>query len=298
MNRVKPRQPYFQSGHPLNLGLHSAWLFSEGGGGNASTAMRQRCITNPANDAILNAGSTPRVSTAGRAGYAISGAAAAFTFPINPILGAGDFTVLMRGAPATSGNGSRRGGLRFGASSPNNHGGSLFLSTANKVEFDLSGVAGPTSTNTITDGRWHSFGVTSRASTMQIYLDGFADGTSAAMSPVITGASNAIGLDFAINLFGSPFDDVRIWTRALSPAEVMAYHQSNYDEFTPFQVSVRSGVPPLPPPGTNNPIMFNWLGISPLSPGSVLAAAWGIRAYRAMRVNAQTARRKFLSLKW
>lgn len=284
-NVVKPSRPVLQRGHPLNHKLHSAWLFTEMGG-----LAQYMNVANPANPAIVTSGAS--VICAGRAGPAINGAI--LGFQITPSTKAEEFSIFGWVKPATSGNGTRRGLVRYGTSTPSN-GTNLFLNTSNQVEFDLSGVAGPHSTGTITDGNWHHIGCTFLNGTVTTYLDGLPDG-SASMSPNIGAgdiASQKIGEDFIPAVFGSPYDDIRIWNRGLTRAEVLAVYSSNYNEFrSPPILSVKSIVTP----GSSSRGFFNWLTIA--QPESTLGTALAAKTWRAFKHNLPTSRRKFLTYDW
>ena len=79
------------------------------------------------------------------------------------------------------------------------------------------------STRAVTDGQWHSVTATREADgSGRIYIDGVLDGSNAAPPRPLIPINVAIGRDIRDNngQFVGQIDDIRIFTRAVSPAEV------------------------------------------------------------------------------
>jgi len=102
----------------------------------------------------------------------------------------------------------------------------LFVNASNQVESDLSSVAGPHSTATVTDGNWHYVGVINSAGTFQIYVDGAASGSSTSMSPSLGSTYEVIGAPGQgtnknqLWYFSGQIDDVRIYNYARTLAQI------------------------------------------------------------------------------
>lgn len=82
------------------------------------------------------------------------------------------------------------------------------------------------STTTVTDGAWHHVAGVYDGSSVRIYVDGVLSGTTMAPGITMPGNSNAFELGGRCNGYAYPWngsiDDVRIYGRALSAAEVQA----------------------------------------------------------------------------
>jgi hypothetical protein len=120
----------------------------------------------------------------------------------------------------TSASGARRGITAFGNSGVTNQGESFYMGTDNKLHSDLSNVAGPVSSSTINDGKWHCVAITDSAGIFQLYSDGTATGTPVSMSsPNITAGAQNIGEDFATFWSGN-IDDIDYWLIALTASNI------------------------------------------------------------------------------
>lgn len=77
---------------------------------------------------------------------------------------------------------------------------------------------------TINDGNWHHVvGVYNGATPIDIYIDGVLDNTSAGNAPASTGTTGndvSVGAVNTARFFTGDIDDVRVYDRALSAAEV------------------------------------------------------------------------------
>lgn len=123
----------------------------------------------------------------------------------------------------------------------------LFVNTTGDVSFGVSnGVAGNrslvTSAIVIGTGKWHHTCGDWDGTTMRIYIDGKVDANTLARSTAV--GSNTvvvrIGGIMAASFFddfNGSLDDVRVYNRALSVAEIAQLYQStsgNYSRFQPF----------------------------------------------------------------
>lgn len=76
----------------------------------------------------------------------------------------------------------------------------------------------------VNDGLWHHISATYDGSTMRMYVDGIASGQASVPGVILSSTSNALEVGGHCNggsiLWKGSVDDVRIYSRALSPAEV------------------------------------------------------------------------------
>ena len=222
----KPDQIYPRNGHPLNRGLISAWLFTERGGNSFNDPIGK-------NFAPWTSPNTRNIGRASSFSLAMNGTIGYCTISRVPKLGTGDFSIFAWVNKANTSN--RKGVVSYGNTTTNN-GVNLYINATDHVAFDLSGVGGPSSTNTVGADVWSLIGATCRNGTVQCYLNLLPDGSSQAMSPNITDPGSNwgnIGRDFFPAVFGGLIDEVRIWGRALNPNEVQMLYYSDYSEFKP-----------------------------------------------------------------
>ena len=78
-------------------------------------------------------------------------------------------------------------------------------------------------------GQWHHYAGTYNGTTFNGYVDGVLDGSSSIAIGAYTSDDLAIGCDLNLGAFGQRFDgaidDVRLYDRALAPAEIAALAQ-------------------------------------------------------------------------
>ncbi|MEK6919264.1 MAG: LamG domain-containing protein, partial [Nanoarchaeota archaeon] len=142
-----------------------------------------------------------------------------------PISGTGSFSIFSWVRTLNISN--RKSIVSLGANSANNDGVYLFINSNNQVQTDLTNIAGPSSSATVTDGLWHFVGVVNNGGTIQIYVDGAASGSSQAMSPnIASGGDNNkfVGVARSSGSIVLPYngsiDEVQIYNRALSTSEI------------------------------------------------------------------------------
>lgn len=111
------------------------------------------------------------------------------------------------------------------------------------VAYNTSTTSLPESSGTITDTAWHHIVLVRDGSTMRLYIDGSADGT-AAISGTVNDATNNFGLgrggDINQNFFPGSIDEVGVWKRKLTPAEVGQLYNSGNGLTYPFSTSASS----------------------------------------------------------
>ncbi len=152
------------------------------------------------------------------------------TFATPPHTGTGSFTI--SAWIKTSTTGARQGIINYGGAATG-QGLWLYVNTSNQLAFDLAGVAGPTSSVTVTNGAWHFVSAVYNGSSVQLYVDGSASGSSLAMSPNITGSTiNAIGArpDILEWYFNGYIDEVKVFNAALSAADISNFYNASKAE--------------------------------------------------------------------
>lgn len=136
-----------------------------------------------------------------------------------PITGTGNFSI---GAWfKTTSTGARKEIISFGHPSTTNQGIYIQVNASNRLQFDLTNTGGPTGGQDVCDGLWHFVVVTNVSGTITLYIDGKLLST-ASMSPNITSNSYTIGRAIynSSNYFNGSIDDVFVFSRALSVAEI------------------------------------------------------------------------------
>ena len=103
-----------------------------------------------------------------------------------PTSGTGNFSVFSW--VKTTNTGVRKAIVSYG-DGDTNKAYFLYISSSNNVKVDLSNSGGPSSSSTVTDGGWHLVGSVYNGNVMQVYVDGFASGSSQTMTPNITSGS-------------------------------------------------------------------------------------------------------------
>ncbi|MFA5794029.1 MAG: DUF2341 domain-containing protein [Candidatus Brocadiia bacterium] len=216
--------PFNDSNFINNTGLVGSWHFSEPLT-DTSTAMADMSGSG-------NNGTSGTVPTRvpGRFGNALSfdGSGNYYvTLSATPILGTGSFAI--ESWIKTAITDTRKQIINFGVPATANQGVWFFVNASNQLEFDLSGAAGPTSAAPVTDGNWHHVCAVYNGTNVQLYIDGSANGSPVAMSPNIqSSAYNAIGAraDAFLWYFNGLIDEVRIYNRSLSLAEIQAQYNA------------------------------------------------------------------------
>jgi len=142
--------------------------------------------------------------------------------------GTGNYTV--SAWVKTSSTGTRRGIAEWGQQITNNDGGTFQKTNAEKLASDNTNIAGPVSTNTISNGAWRYVCVVHTSGSTQLYIDGSADGSPVSMSPnIATGDKNMIGC----NYYGGVFRD--FWLGDIDEVRFSGINRSGTwiaDEFT------------------------------------------------------------------
>ncbi len=207
------------AGFPSASNLVGYWPFGEGTGTTTADA------SGNSNTGTLTNG--PTWTTAGKYGNGISfdGVNDYVSFANPPTTGTGSFSIFAW--IKTSVTGTRKNIISYGTEA-GSRAMYLFVNTSNQIAFDKSNVAGPTSAATVTDGNWHYVGVVNNASTVQIYVDGVSSGSSASLTPDISGSGqNAIGFTPTyLQYFTGTIDDVRIYNTALTAGQVWNLYQN------------------------------------------------------------------------
>ena len=170
----------------------------------------------------LNASPAWDVGRFGR-GLTFNGSSSYLNSARSPVTGSGSWSI--SAWIKTSSLGARRDICDFGAGvSPTNAGVFFFLSTSNRVSLDLTNVGGPTSTATVTDGRWHHVAAVNSSGSVRLYVDGSQSGSAVTMSPNFQATNGlTIGRHLTNNqyFFSGSIDEVRIDARA-KPANELA----------------------------------------------------------------------------
>lgn len=173
-----------------------------------------------------------------------------------PIYRAGTFTIAMwvKGAPQTAkylfalGNSTNAGGtsqelfcIQTGNIAANNSKLDLIIRAANGSTTPLNH---PVSSSAVFDNNWHHIAWVDNRGSVRLYIDGNLDGNNASFSYTPSGTYNfdrtAIGAlmrNTAAGFFNGAIDDVGVWERPLSQAEVQNIMANG----------VATPVPALPP---------------------------------------------------
>jgi len=103
----------------------------------------------------------------------------------------GSWTMLFIWNPAVTGT-ARKQILMFGAETAA-QGAWVYHNSSNTMDFDLSATAGPNGVTNFTQNNWYQGSVGNSSGTIQMYLSGATESTSASMSPNITSGQIGIG---------------------------------------------------------------------------------------------------------
>lgn len=104
----------------------------------------------------------------------------------------------------------------------------------------------------ITNGVWHMVSITSDGTNLTVYLDGASDGTVVTGANLPTNAGVGIGgHTYAGEFFHGAMDDVRVYNRALSPAEIK-------NLYTMGRTGLTAGVSQVGPINLNSGLVDLW----------------------------------------
>jgi hypothetical protein len=217
-------------------GETSAGTANTGGGGGAERAggsgivitryngANLRDASGNNNDGALN-GTTLTQGAMGKA-RSFNGTSDQLVLTSTPTTGTGSFTIDAWIKTSTTGTTKRI--ISYGTSGTTNAGLGFHINASNQVQLVLTNVAGPSSTITVTDGKWHHVAAVNNAGTVQIYVDGMASGSSMAMTPnILSSTTNRIGADVGgtASWFNGLIDEVRVSNTARTPAEIRAAYE-------------------------------------------------------------------------
>ncbi|KPA12620.1 secreted protein, partial [Candidatus Magnetomorum sp. HK-1] len=138
-----------------------------------------------------------------------------------PTTGSGSFTI--EAWIKTDNQGRRKQIINYGDLTTNN-GAWLLINPSDQLEMDWSNTAGPTSTMTITDNRWHHVVAVYESGNITLYIDGKSDGSAAIATPNIGTSMARIGYPLPSNgaewIYKGQMDDIRIWNTARSIEQI------------------------------------------------------------------------------
>lgn len=149
------------------------------------------------------------------------------SFGAAPVMGGGSFSI--EAWIKTASIGTRKQIINFGLPTVINQGAWFFVNTSNKLEFDLSNTAGPSSAETITNGVWHHVASVFNGSNVQLYVDGLASGSPFTMYPNIASSTyNGIGarIDVLSWHFDGQIDEVAVYNAALASSTISSHFNS------------------------------------------------------------------------
>jgi hypothetical protein len=230
MPGVKPARPYFQANHPLNQGIVGAWLLTERGGAVVDDVSNfqfnfgavvgtPQAMQSPEGPAWGFDGSTSYISIAPGLvqRYITRYTIAASIF----VTSFSDFrTILARGV------GTNRN-YSFYVEQTTGKLVNVFTTSTNVFKVH-------TGTTALSLNRWYRVAAVFDGANLSTFIDGLADGsTAAAFTPENGGAPQLIGSINVANKFAGGISEVRLWERALTPDEIIAWTNTNYSEFLP-----------------------------------------------------------------
>lgn len=178
-----------------------------------------------------NAGTiTGATATTGKidGGAAFAGGTDVVTQASLPISGTGNWTL---SCWAKFTNFTTQRSLIVGGNTTSNKGYFLRADASAHVSFSLSGSGGPVGSATLSTGTWYHITTTNSSGTVQNYLNGVADGSSASKSPnIATGTvPPTFGNDpFSLPMIGS-MDEVRISNSARSSGWIKTEYDNQSD---------------------------------------------------------------------
>lgn len=104
----------------------------------------------------------------------------------------------------------------------------FFITNTGFLSFGFAYNGGPASPTFIADNQWHHVAVTNVNGLIQLYLDGYPTAQPLQMTPDINGINKALGANIdnsGSNNFIGSLDDIGIWNRALTEAEILALYE-------------------------------------------------------------------------
>lgn len=152
-------------------------------------------------------------------------------FPQGNLIAEGASSFSMEAWICTTTMGRRMQILSFGSEAALFQSAWLFVEEAGRLAFDLNGFSGPRSDIKVSDGIWHHTAVVVNQGNVQLYVDGKATGPLQHCSPSIRAGEAWIGAaflwrntpEFSQWRFVGRLSEVRVWSIALSAAEVAKY---------------------------------------------------------------------------
>lgn len=228
---IKPTRPMVQWGHPLNAGLVAAWLFTEKGG----TIVQDHSFSQH-NWGGISGSLTwcdgidgPAFSFDGTGNFLdCAPTSLGFTqkyltrYSIASVFQVSSFTdyrcILCRGS------GTNRN-YSFYVEQTTGKLVNAYTTATNVFKF----VTGATA---LTLNQWYRAVATFDGSTLFIYIDGKLDVSgAAAFTPENNNTILSLGSINTANKFSGVISEVRLWERALTPDEIMAWINTDYSEF-------------------------------------------------------------------
>jgi len=106
-------------------------------------------------------------------------------------------------------------------------GKTLFI-RGGQLAYDIGWVGGITSARRVADGKWHHVAMTKKGNSLRLYIDGQAD-RAAQLDGGTDAAGHVVKIGYTCPNFPAPsaftgyLDDVRVYSRQLSPEEVKAH---------------------------------------------------------------------------
>jgi hypothetical protein len=149
-----------------------------------------------------------------------------------PTIGTQDFTI--SGWVKTNNTAVRKGIACWGQDNPWQS-TYFFVTNTGYLNFGLAYNGGPQSSTFIADNQWHHVAVTCISGLVQLYLDGQRTASALQMNPNISGANKALGANIdnsGSNNFVGALDDIGIWNRALTQAEITGLYTTLSTEQT------------------------------------------------------------------
>jgi len=206
---------------PNNLGLVGYWSMNEGtstvagdfsGNGNSGT------LTNMASPPTATSGWTSQ----GKRGNALNFDGVDDKVSFSGVALTNTNTVAMWIYPTDLNIQGSAFGTLFSQDTTN---GLFYRFGGNTIRYISSGADSNTS---ITANTWHHVAVTSNAGSVTYYLDGVADGTASGATGY---TADSMGSDTNLDTFDGKIDEVRVYNRVLTAAEVQYLYKSGATQF-------------------------------------------------------------------